>query len=165
MTETQASKRNNWSMELYKSKTEHNKGNNQQSQETTQRTGESNTSDMRLASKKWKEPERFSRKKQESWLNHNQVIWTDISQQRCMNGLRVHEKVFNISNYQHMQIKAGEGNASPPRMTNMEGRRHMINRFYKNLRKMKTDIVYIWWAFKLVWLLLTQNVESSKTQD
>lgn len=34
-------------MELYKSKTEHNKGNNQQSQETTQRTGESNTSDMR----------------------------------------------------------------------------------------------------------------------
>lgn len=34
-----------------------------------------------------------------------------------MNGLWIYENMFNMSNHQTMQIKAGEGNSSRVRMT------------------------------------------------
>lgn len=126
---------------MYKNKTLHNKENNQQSQETNQRAGnstESNTSDKRLASKKHKDPEQLSSKKQESWLKHYQVICTDVSQWRCMNGLWAYEKVFSISNYQTMQIKAArEGSASHHRMTTMEGRNTILHMALQKSKKNK----------------------------
>lgn len=67
--ETQAFKETIDRGKCTKNKTLHNKENNQQNQETNQRAGnsiESNTSDKRLASKKYKDPEQLSSKKQES---------------------------------------------------------------------------------------------------
>lgn len=100
---------------------------------------ESNISDKRLASKKYKDPEQLSSKKQESWLKLYQVICTAVSQWRCMNGLRGYEKVFNISIYQTMQIKAArESSASHHVMNTMEGRNMILYMVLQKSGKKKT---------------------------
>lgn len=55
-----------------------------------------------------------------------------------MNGLRVYEKVFNISNYQTMQIKAArEGSASHHRTTTTEGRNMILHMALQKSEKNK----------------------------